>query len=330
MKTKNILLTALAIATLLAACKKKDSPADPEPEPTTTTGTTPVNTDLTYSQSIGNAGTGLNEFNFNMGGNEHCWTMTTDGTFIYVGDFGNHCIKKIDLSTNTIVGWYGFQNGTWGFYTSATTPDPIFKPFRLAYYNNTIYALSGKINTSKSLVYTFNVSGAAVDTGRVINEQSFFTMAVDYNQAIYAVAGDSIRKYPLAGAIMRFGGFGSADGKLNNTGYTIQTLCSGDTLVVLDAGNDRVQKFSSSGTFISKFAVTASPTYADLCLYNTKYYLIENGKLAEYSAGGSLLKSYTIKNNPSGFGAAQKQMMVLGNKVVFQDMFNNKLHVYTK
>jgi hypothetical protein len=333
MNTKRTFLTALVLTILLTGCKKKDSASDPEPEPTPTTTGAPVATEYTFSQSIGTSGAGFNEFNFNMNGQEHAWTMTTDGTFIYVGDFGNNCVKKIDLSTNTIVGWYGYKNSAWGFYTSYTSaPDPFFKPFRLVYRNNTIYAFSKKNTTGKCNVFKFDVSAAsAMDSSRNIPEYSFFTAAVDNFDDLFIVTSDSIKKYESNGNITRFGGFGSADGKLNNSGSLVQALCKSDTLVVLDAGNDRIQKFSNNGSFISKFAVTSSKSYANMHLEGNKYYLVTpNMKLAEYSSGGTLLNTYTIKNNPSGFSPSQKQFLVIGNKVVFQDMYAHKLHIYTK
>jgi hypothetical protein len=332
MNTKKIFLTSLALASLLTACKKKDKTEDPEPEPTPTTTGASVVTELTYSQTIGTSGTGFNEFNFNMNGQEQAWTMTTDGTFIYVGDFGNNCVKKVDLSSNTIVGWYGYKNSVWGFYTSYTSaPDPFFKPFRLVYRNNTIYAFSKKNTTGKSNVFKFDVSAAsAVDSSRNIPEYSFFTAAVDNFDDLFIVKADSIKKYEPNGNVTRFGGLGSADGKLDNGGYTVQALCKSDTLIVLDAGNARIQKFSNNGSFISKFAVATIKNYADLFLDGNKYYLVSQSKLAEYSVGGTLLNSYTLKNNPTSFGPLQKQFVVLNNKVVFQDMFNNKLYVYTK
>jgi hypothetical protein len=225
MKTSKTIILTLFIASIFFACKKKETTTDPTPVNSTTGSTTgtPVSTDITFNQSIGSSGTSFGNFNFNMSGQDQPWTMATDGNFVYVGDFGNNCVKKIDLTTNTIIGWYGFQGNTWGYYTSYTIqPNLLFKPFRLVYKNNSIYAFSHKGTTGKSIVYKFSTStNSTVDTSRVIPEYSFFSTSVDNNENIVIVKSDSIKVYTNS-SVIRFGGFGSADGKLDNSGYIVQ------------------------------------------------------------------------------------------------------------
>ena len=332
MKTKGSIISALIIVSLVFACKKKDSTEDPAP--TTTTGTTtgaPVVVNLTYAQSIGSVGSALSEFNFNMSGGDMSWGLATDGNFVYVADFGNNCVKKIDLSTNTVAGWYGFKGTTWGYYTDNTTaPSPLFKPTRLIYKNNNFYAFAHKGTTGKSTLYKFNTNGSSVDTSKVIPVFSFFTADIDANENVIIAASDSVKVYTTSG-VTRFGGTGTTDGKLNNSGYMVQVQAVGDTIVVIDAGNSRIQKFSSNGSFISKFEISLPvKDYTNLFITDNKYYFIQKGNLAEYSPGGTKLNEYPVKGNPSGFGTGQKQFIVINNKVIFQDNFTNKLHVFTK
>ena len=323
---KLILLATIFIAILTSSCNQ-NSPAPATPA----TPATPISTNITFNQSIGSAGMGFSNFNFSMSGWDIEWTLATDGNFVYVGDFGNNCVKKIDLTTNSIVGWFGFQGNTWGYYTTYTSqPNPLFKPFRLVYKNNNIYAFSRKVTTGESIVYKFSSSSSStVDTSRVIPEQSFFSTDIDNNGNVVIANSDSIKIYSST-SVTRFGGFGSADSKLDNSGYVVQVQSINDTIVVIDAGNSRFQKFTNTGNFISKFPITANKNYHNFYGVNNKYYFLSNGKFAEYTSSGNMINEYTFIGNPNNFGAGQKQFVVLNNKVVFQDGYSNKLLVYTK
>lgn len=333
MKTTKTIISTLFIASIFFACKKKETTTEPTPVISTTGSTTgsPVSTDITFNQSIGSSGSGFSNFNFNMSGQDLAWTLATDGNFVYVGDFGNNCVKKIDLTTNSIVGWFGFQGNTWGYYTTYTTqPNSLFKPFRLIYKNNYIYAFSHKGTTGKSIVYKFTTTNSStVDTNRVIPEYSFFTSAIDNSDNVVIVKSDSVKVY-TSSSVTRFGGFGSADGKLDNSGYIIQVQSVNDTIILIDAGNNRIQKFSNTGNFISKLAITSIKNYTDLFILNNKYYFLQSGKFSEYTAGGTKLNDYSFVGNPSGFSPMQKQFVVVNNKIVFQDYSSSKLNIYTK
>lgn len=321
--TKHTIATLLALS-MITSCIKKDPAPDPPAEP-------PVEQPkITYASSIGNPGTALNEFNFDMQGIEIAWTLATDGNFVYVGDFANNCVKKIDLATNTVVGWYGVQNGTWGFYTNYTTlPNKTFRPFRLMYKNGYMYALSRKLGTINCKVWKFSLDAAStIDSLRLIPELSFFTTTIDANENIFIGRNDSIIKYGLS-SVTRFGGFGSGDGKFNNQTALIPMKFDNDTLNVLDTGNNRLQKFSSNGTFQSKITVTPGG-YSDFCIVNNKLFLVESSKFSEYNTTGGLVKSMFFNGSPANFSPGQKQFVVVNDKVVFQDPYANKLYVFTK
>ena len=330
MNSKHTIITTLLIASMLLACKKKEiTPAPVSPTTPTTTSTEGV---LNFSNTIGSAGTDFNSFNFSNNGQDISWSLATDGNFIYVGDYGNNCVKKVDINTNTIVGWYGFQGNTWGYYTDYTTlPNPLFKPNRVLYKNNTLYAFSLKGGTGYTNVFKFSASNSStVDTLQVISEYSFYAAAVDANENIYISKSDSLKIYTASG-VTRFGGFGSADGKLNNSGVVVQIQSVNDTVVVIDPGNSRIQKFNISGNFLSKFAInTPFKDYQYLFIDNNKYYFIENYKLAEYTSSGIKIKEYSLEGSPANFGGHQKQFIVINNKVIFQDDYNSKLQIYTK
>lgn len=327
MKTKKVLLLIVATS-LIFACKKKE--ADPVPTPVTPTPVTPTVYNVTYAQTIGNSGSGLTDFNFDTNGNDMSWGLATDGNFVYVADFGNNCVKKVDLTNNTIIGWYGFKGNVWGYHTDNVAATARFKPTRIVFKNNALYVFSRKEYTGKSMIYKFDVAATTLDTSRIIPIYSFFSATVDNNENIMFAYDDSVKIVSVAGAITRFGGKGSADGQFDFGGVLMQLQSVGDTIVMIDGGNDRIQKFSNTGMFISKLAINSNKDYLNFVVADNKYYLLEQGKLAEYSPSGTRINAYTFKNDPSGFGPGQKQFVIVGNKVVFQDGYSSRLHVYTK
>ena len=327
MRTLKLFLSTLLCALIVTSCKKEKSP-----QPPTAGNTAPTISELNYLQSIGTSGSNLDQFNFTMSGQEHGWTSATDGNFVYVGDFGNYCVKKVDLTTNTVIGWYGFQGNTWGYYTdNATAPTPLFKPFRVLYKNNTLYALSRKQGTAETIVYKFDIGGTSnVDTSRTISENSFYSATIDDNENIIVVKNDSIKKHAPNGTVTRFGGTGSADGKLNNGGYVVQVVTVSDTIIVIDAGNSRIQKFNNNGSFLSKFSIATSGDYTSLFVVNNRFYFLEDYKLSEYSSNGVKIRSYPFEGGPNSFAISQKQILILNNKVVIQDAHYDRLVIYGK
>ena len=330
MNTKIVLIALIIISTTFSSCKKENN--SPTNSNNNQTSNPTTNDSLKFIAEIGSAGTALNQFNFNAAGSDMEWGMTNDDSYVYIADRGNHCIKKVDLTSNSIVGWYGYNNGKWGYYTTSSTPDKKFTPVRLMFKNNFIYAIANRgynqtSNRNESRVFKINSSnGDLVDTNSVIPVYSFYSCCIDNNENIFICNDDSIKKYNN-GFLNGFGGFGSSDGKLDNSGYIVQIQMIGDTLVVVDAGNDRFQLFDNKSSFISKIKVPLGKNYTYFVADNNKYYL-SNGDFQEYDSKGNKLKSRKVSAN--GFYAGQGQFVIVKNKVIYQDAYKHRLLVFQK
>ena len=326
MKTTTSYFSVLLCFALLISCKKPETlsplpPLDPVLEIA----------DMEFSHEIGSFGNDVNEFSFLGPSDDEMWTMATDGIYVYVGDYDNNCVKKVDLVSNTVVGWYGFENNVWGFYTgNKLTINQVFKPFRVVCRNNMLYAFSRKEGTLKTIIYKFSMSANSIlDSSRVIPEDRYFTVDIDSDDRLVILKYDSIKVYNTDQSVLKFGGWGEGNGQLKNN-LLSQVKFVSDTIVVVDRGNDRFQKLSKNGTFLSKFSFNSTYCCHYLCVEDNRYYIQENLTLFEYSPQGTLLKKSTFANPPSNFGVSGRQFLIVNNKVVVQDPSNHRLVVFDK
>ncbi len=237
----------------------------------------------------------------------------------------------MDLSTNSIIGWYGYNNGIWGYYNGTKTPDrTIFSPVRLLSKNNFIYAIAYPYNSNgNSRVYKFNSSnGNIIDSTLLIPVSSFYACCIDDDENIYISNNDndSIKVYKN-GYIRGFGGFGSTEGKLY-LGSTNQVQVVGDTLIVADSGNERFQKFTRNGNYISKLNYEQA-NYMFFAYFNSKYYMPDVFNFSEFDVNGNKLRTWEVSRDNDFFISEVNQFVIVKNKIIFQDYsYKNRLVVF--
>ena len=151
---------------------------------------------------------------------------------------------------------------------------------------------------------------------------------MDDNKNIFVAKGNELIKYELNGTIKVFGGPGIEDGKLSTQGYTCQLLIDRDTLIVLDAGNSRIQKFNTNGDFLSSFPVNTNNNFWSFCIEDHKYYLMENSNLSEYTSNGMKSGMWIFLNSPQYFNTFGKQILKVKDKFVIQQSNFMRLVVY--
>ncbi len=107
---------------------------------------------------------------------------------------------------------------------------------------------------------------------------------------------DEVEKYdPDGNYLLEWGSYGSGNGKFDHT-FAI-AIDSNDNVWVSDRDHGRIQKFNTSGTYISKINLTGS---GDDTVYgiavdssDNLYAINEDGKVKKYSSGGSLLATWS-------------------------------------
>lgn len=144
---------------------------------------------------------------------------------------------------------------------------------------------------------------------------------LDYKDGIVAVSdfkNDTVFLYNSSGVNLgTFGGSGSGDGLFHGP----QGLCFGEGgyLYVVDAGNNRVQKFDSQGKFILKFGKKG--TYAgelsapsDIAFHNGLLYVTDtdNRRIAVFDVFGNFIANIldTEMKKPQGLSIAGNSMLI--------------------
>ena len=182
--------------------------------------------------------------------------ITTDGTNLYVADYGNHLIRKIVISTGAVTtvagtGSSGSANGT-GTSASFYNPEGITTDGTNLYVTEFGNDLIRKIVISTGVVTTVagtGSSGSANGTGTSASFDEPKEITTDGTNLYVADYGNHlIRKIVIStGAVTTVAGTGSS-GSANGTGtsasfsfpYGITT--DGTNLYVADMGNNLIRK----------------------------------------------------------------------------------------
>ena len=165
---------------------------------------------------------------------------------LYVCDSANHRIQIFDTSLNFIskFGSEGTGNGKF-----------------IAPYDLAINPSNGRIHVVSYSSHDVNVFDSSYNYLFRITGFSYpRAIALDSAGNIYTSEGYVIKKFSSSGTYigMILAGYGSADGQLLNA--TTLVFDASDNLWICDSGTgtNRVQKFSSSGTYISKFGTNGT------------------------------------------------------------------------
>lgn len=201
--------------------------------------------------------------------------MATDGTFVYVVDYGNNLIRKINKSngdTTTFAGGNAGGGTTCPGTTTTNCKDGVgtaaqfHGPFRLTTDGTSLYVLEfdghriRKINLTTAQVTTLAGNGNAAPFADNANGllasfnfphditlyNGILFVADRYNNRIRAVS-------PVTGAVSTFAGTGvNGYADLNGTSAQFDNPLGivglGGFLYIADIGNQRIRKISLSGT----------------------------------------------------------------------------------
>jgi hypothetical protein len=199
--------------------------------------------------SVGAPGSGNGQFT-----NPQGITITATGE-VYVADANNGRIQRLASD--------GSFELSWGHYPGAGVLDQptglAVDPSGNTYVTNTTEDIIQKFGPSGS--YQLSWGGTGCGTGQMKDAGA---LATDSSGNVYVADTkcESIQKYDSSGTpLLSFGGFGDcatscADGDVYDpSGIAVDG--SGDVYVA-DTGNDRIEKYDSSGNFLLKWGMTGT------------------------------------------------------------------------
>jgi hypothetical protein len=182
--------------------------------------------------------------------------ITTDGTNLYVADWGNHRIRKIVISTGVVTtlagtGSPGSSNGT-GTAASFNYPEGITTDGTNLYVGDTSNHLIRKIVISTGVVTTVAGTGSSGSANGTGTSASFYNPYGITTDGTNLYVGDAlnhlIRKIVIStGAVTTVAGTGSS-GSANGTGTSasfynpIGITTDGTNLYVADISNHLIRK----------------------------------------------------------------------------------------
>ena len=264
-KVLYIILISLFSLTIISCAKKSStSSSSTTTDNTTTSGAV---TTLAGTGSSGSAnGTGTSaSFNSPTG-------ITTDGTNLYVAEYGNHLIRKIVISTGVVTtvagtGSSGSANGT-GTSASFNYPVGITTVGTNLYVADQNNHLIRKIVISTGVVTTVAGTGSSGSANGTGTSASFNgpvgITTVGTNLYVVDYSNHLIRKIVIStGVVTTLAGTGSS-GSANGTGTSasfnnpVEITTDGTNLYVSDYGNHLIRKIVISTGAVTTLAGTGS------------------------------------------------------------------------
>jgi len=197
----------------------------------------------------GTYGTGEGQFNEPIG-----VAVDSSGN-VYVADFGNHRIQKF-TSTGTFEAKWGTQGTGDGqfFYPNGVAVDS----------SGNVYVADGYTITGNNRIQKFTSTGTfEAKWGTYGTGDGQFNgvsgVAVDSSKNVYVLdtGNNRIQKFTSTGTfITKWGSWGTGDGQFNipyNAYFGGVAVDSSDNVYMADYENQRIQKFTSTGTFEAKW-----------------------------------------------------------------------------
>ncbi len=203
--------------------------------------------------------------------------ITTDGTNLYVTDYGNHTIRKIVLSTGAVTtiagsaGAYGSADGTGAaatfYYPAGITTDGT-NLYVADYGNNTIRKIVISTLAVTTIAGSAGTYGSADGTGAAATFFYPFGITTDGTNLYVTDYGNStIRKIVLpTGAVTTIAGSAGTNGSADGTGtaatfyYPAGIITDGTNLYVADSYNSTIRKMVISTGAVATVA-GSSGTY---------------------------------------------------------------------
>jgi len=180
---------------------------------------------------------------------------------VYIGDWGNYCMKKFDAEGRFITQWGspGQRDGQFYRICSVTVGGSgiVYVVDRVPdkWQHNRIQ----KFTPYGQFIGTLERTAPDADTIKVPidlatdDKGNVLVLAVDHTWGFLRNSGVRIEKYSRDGEFISQWGAdgGTGDGELHRP-QAIAVDAKGD-IYIADGGNDRVQKFDSSGKFLTKW-----------------------------------------------------------------------------
>lgn len=278
---------------------------------------------LSLHATIGNSGTGNGEFKFSDGGDFAGLYVTS--SYVLVCDNGNSRVQNFDVNNN-FNSWLGTLDGaSYNFYTSGTRDTgfiPLCSPF---------VAPSGNIYIHEALKIDKFSSAGVLLSSWAVTASNFRSFCVDTNENVFIFAndGDTIEKYNSTGTLITtFGGFGSVNGKFNNTGYQgILSADSNNNIYATDTKNHRIQVFDNDGVFLKSWTDALINGWHSMCIdENNNIYIGSYNNFNKYSINGTIFKQYSLGGLYIGTIVGT---FVRSNKLYVVDNNNDKILIYS-
>ena len=266
-------------------------------------------------QTIGAPGIGNGEFQFG-GGVDSNSGIFVDDEYLYITDWNNNRLQRFKLDVDNY----------WVYFDSLTDIGNLYSAIYVD--KNGIIFLQGmgilkKYDIQKNFIEEIN-----------IDISNFCRFSVDNEGNIFAQAGSDrnvIKKYDSKGSmILSFGGFGSSDGRFNNSGWSADIIADSiGNIYMLDTGGNRVQKFDNQGNFLRKWQVEISG-YSYMAIdENDKIYVVEDGyiMLNKHNTECVLIQKYRIPQGVVSGGCSY--IFVKGNRFFASNHINHNIKVFS-
>jgi len=187
------------------------------------------------------------------------FSITTDGSSLYVADYGNHTIRKIVIATGEITTLAG-EAGAYGSIDGIGTDARFYYPAGITTDGTNVYvADTGNSTVRKIVIATGEVTtiagkaetnGSANGTGTNARFDGPFGITTDGTNVYVADTGNStVRKIVIAtGKATTIAGKAGYSGSVDGTGtnarfnYLLGITMYKDILYVADTGNNTIRK----------------------------------------------------------------------------------------
>ena len=215
---------------------------------------------VSYASQFGTFGTGSGELN-------HAAGVAVNGAYAYVADTSNNRVEKFDLGGDWIATWAGPTSGSGNGQFNSPTYLAVSGAKNLVYVADTGNNRVEAFDLNGNYQFAFGQSGTG--NGQFNAPKGIALDSTGNN--IYVVDSGNSRIQQFAynsGAptyTSQFGGSGTGNGKFSGpTGVAwASEFVSGTTgipniLYVTDTGNNRVEKFTSTGTYLGQWGSTGT------------------------------------------------------------------------
>lgn len=309
----------MATTDLTSTAQQASEPAT-IPESTEQVSPLPVTPDMmpneiSLLQVIGGPGTGNGEFRFE-GGVDASGGIFVDENYLYVTDWTNERLQRFKLDAN----------GSWVYYDSLIEGLSLYSALFVDRSGNIFLQEIGgirKYDANKNFIVNLPVDISNFRRFALDSEGNIFVQSRLDNNVI-------IKYDPDGNFLLEFGGFGSADGKFNNAGWTGDIVSDSiGNIYMLDSGGRRLQKFDNSGNFIKKWSVQIGGYSLMTIDENDRIYVAESGNtiLRRYTTEGDLQEEYRVPGGTISGGGSY--IFVREDALFVSNSFQHNIKVFS-